>query len=754
MGHVNAAIEQQCRICKATAPKEILKDMKKECSCYFLINYVSNEKICITCLQKYEVFKNVPFQEIKGHFGYAIHENVEDVSYCQIQYPCSYCFDKQKWRSEVESIQNKQDRQKAEKVFFSNKIAENCPTVALVPLKIKKELVENVYRIEYRLKKRDWAYCKPCNQFLSYINSTNKSVKKHLESKQHCKNSEIEAENCPTMNAPSEELIKRQITKEQISEIRQIVAEEFAAKLSIYYLTSPNFENAMKRIFAVFGHFMPDNRSLTGSRRTLTRMTADKANQIKERVKDELAVARAQNSHFVISTDDGSLNHGNRENFRTFNIGWVDPTGQINTRYLTSWDDLDKKAEALKKSLERVKEEFQLEGYENYSLCTDGASSNVKLAELDNERQLNLCGPHGLNNVADAGIKAVSINNTELKQLNKLIKDFSSKASRRKYNQRFSSNDKWIKLKSISDTRWDSTCIVLSAIIADFDILKENNVNHPLIQNYPKQLLEEYYFLLSPLRDANQQMQLTSRTSGHLVALKYHSVLVHFMNYSSIQTKPPMMKELAQQMVKEVTDRMDDTFKITHKQQRVNLDRLLQAAFCPSSCFLGAFETKMVDQTHQKIIDDRALQYKKQIQTWAKNKASQSAMSENLLMDVSQTPLEFEIQSYVQLVHRMSNNDQNTTLPQILMDYKENEASNKDANALFWNSTYAKEHLPHLTAEILKLLPIPASTSLSEGTFSVANQIRNAKRSTITSKNLNHFLTCHYSRVLCPHNYL
>ena len=136
------------------------------------------------------------------------------------------------------------------------------------------------------------------------------------------------------------------------------------------------------------------------------------------------------------------------------------------------------------------------------------------------------------------------------------------------------------------------------------------------------------------------------------------------------------------------------------------------------------------------------------------NKASQSSMPENLLLDVSQTPLEFEIQSYVQLVHRMSNTDQNTTLPQILIDYKQNEASNKDANALFWTSPYAKEHLPHLTAEIVKLLPIPSSTSLSEGTFSVANQIRNAKRSTITSKNLNHFLTCHYSRVLCPHNYL
>ena len=144
MGHVTAAIEQQCRICKATAPKEIIKDIKKQHSCYFLINYVSNEKICTTCIQKYEVFKNVPFEEVKGNFGYAIHEPVEDVTRCQVQYPCSYCYEKLKWRSEVESITKKEDRTKAEKTFFKEKINGYCPTVALVPLTINKEVVENV----------------------------------------------------------------------------------------------------------------------------------------------------------------------------------------------------------------------------------------------------------------------------------------------------------------------------------------------------------------------------------------------------------------------------------------------------------------------------------------------------------------------------------------------------------------------------------------------------------------------------------
>ena len=753
MGHVTAAIEQQCRICKATAPKEIIKNIKKEHSNYFLINYCSNEKICSSCTKKYEVFKSAPFQETKLSFGYAVDQVVEDVSLCQPGFPCSYCLDKQTWRSEVESIPEKRDRSKAEKKWFSTKIAANCPSVALTPLKIKDKLVESVYRVQYRQRKRDWTYCQPCGQLISYCDGSNKSVLKHVASKHHREQTEITESHAHALNAPTVELISKEITNEQIIDCRQIIAEEFSAKLSVYYLASPQFEHAMRRLFAVFGHHMPENRSLCGSRKTLTRMNKDKAIQIQEKVKDELGVAMLQNSHIVISTDDGSLSNGNRENFRTFNATWVNPAGELCSRYLTSWDELDKKAEDLKKSLDQVKKQFEMAEYANYSLNTDGASSNVKLAALDDNRQLNLCGPHGINNVADSGIKQHSKNDEEFKIFNNHIKNFSSKASRRKYNQRFASNDKWRKLKSLADTRWDSICTVLEAIITNYDILKENDIDHPLIKDYPKQYLEEYFNLIVPMRNANISMQMTSKTSGHLVALNYHQLLVHFLDYSSMSAKPPSLKLLAKTMAKEMVDRMDDTVKYTRKPQRVTLDRLLQAAFYPGSCFLEVFKTKTIDPEHQQIIDERVQKYQYQIQDWAKQKANESSMLTSIVMDVSQTQLEFEIQTYIQLVRRLSQKDAHSTLPQVLIDFETNRAMNKDANALFWTSAYAQDHLPILSSEIMKLLPIPASTSLSEGTFSVANQIRSPKRSTITPENLNYYLTCHYARTLCPHNY-
>lgn len=101
----------------------------------------------------------------------------------------------------------------------------------------------------------------------------------------------------------------------------------------------------------------------------------------------------------------------------------------------------------------------------------------------------------------------------------------------------------------------------------------------------------------------------------------------------------------AQQLAQELIDRIDNTYAITRKQHRVNLDRLLQCAFYPGSCFLSIFERKMTDPGHQELIDNRINIYKQQIQKWAKDKANQSSMSESLVMDISQTPLEFEIQS-------------------------------------------------------------------------------------------------------------
>ena len=65
----------------------------------------------------------------------------------------------------MESIPEKRDRSKAERKYFITKIAENHPSVALTPLKIKGSLVENVYRVEYRRESETGRIVNPVNNW-------------------------------------------------------------------------------------------------------------------------------------------------------------------------------------------------------------------------------------------------------------------------------------------------------------------------------------------------------------------------------------------------------------------------------------------------------------------------------------------------------------------------------------------------------------------------------------------------------------
>ena len=765
MWHKNNAIEECCRICHKTSPKSKIKPIKKEHSDYFLIPYHNRERICTDCLQKYDVFKNSPFNEIKINFGYTQHQNVPDVSFCSDQNPCCICNDKENWK-EIQKL-DKKDRKFREKEFFHQKIRDNCSTVTMTPVTIKDIPQIGFYRVEYRGKKRDFIHCRPCDKLLDYTNSNTKSLTAHATSKEHLDQSTSNILSSPskrkrTSDSGSSESEKKYITNEQILEIREIVGECYLPKLGAYYCASQEFFEPLLRILAVVNHHMPENRSLVGTRPTLLKFADEKAKKIKEEVINEIAEETAQGTHFVILTDDGSLNHGAKENLRTWSTQYINAAGELNRRYLTSTDEENKSAESLKNSLDNVREEF---GINNYSLCTDGASSNLKLAKLDGKdghnRQLNLCGPHGNNNSAVGAIKETEKEDENFRQLNMHMHDFLSKASRKKFNQKFMSHDGWTKIKGLADTRWDSVAISLKSILKNYDILKEAKIHHPLFDNYSKSILEEYLAMISPMKNANENMQILTKTSGHLVATHFHKLWVTYMRFSVDNSKPPMLRTFAKHLADQFNQRIEiptpeQAGSRGRKTNRVNLDRVLQSAFYIGNGYLSVFKTKMSIQEHQQSVDDRVEQYESMIKKWADEKSEETfvAESQNLFVNIglSETPLEFEIKQYINLAHRYVNSKEDSQLPQVLKDFKRDAENKLDANANFWFSEYAKEHLPNLRAQIIKLLPIPASTSMVEGTFSFANQIRTPKRSTLSIKHLNSYLTLRYCRILNSHH--
>ena len=760
MFHINNAIEHCCRICHATAPRGQIKPIRSDHAQFFMIPYNVREKICTKCMYKHNIYKGSTFDVVKINFGYHQDVAVPDVSFCSQENPCLYCKDQEDW-TRVLNIANEKERRKAEKVFFMQKIESNSPTIALTQLQHKDEGYPGFFRIEYRAKKQDFIYCKPCHKLLAFTKSNAKSLFAHIPSVQHQSGSNSVGSS--PMPSPRNDIVPdveyREVTPTQLKHMREIVSESYVAKHSSYYLESAEFNDPLVRILDVLHFKMPENQTLTGSRQTLHRVAKQKSEKIKEAVKEEIKQAKQDGAFFVIMTDDGSLNNGTRENMRTWSVQWINSQGILCRRYLTSTDEDSKTAESIKKSLDKVKADFEIGN--NYSLCTDGASNNIKLARLDGEngvpRQLNLCAPHGTNNAADCATSTTENQDRNFKTLNREISNFLSTASRKKFNQKFVNHDGWVKIKGLCDTRWDSLCLSLESIVKNYQILKDENVNHALIKNYTKELLQEYLDLIQPMKTMNKDLQTVSKTSGHLVATKYNSLWVKYLNYSVDVSKPPMLKLYARNLA----DELDQRIKIQRNQSRpgrpktnrVNSDRVLQSAFFIANGFLTAFKENAKNIEHQQLINNRVDFYDEMIKDWAKTKSSETTVSRSTSFDGTQTALEFEIMQFANLSTRYVNEKNRLSLPQCLREFESDLNNNLDANSRFWSGDYAKEHLPNLRSEIMKLLPVPASTSMVEGTFSYANQIRTPKRSRLNTQNLNCYLTLTYCRLLNPHHY-
>ena len=605
---------------------------------------------------------------------------------------------------------------------------------------MKDQPQQGFYRLEYRQLKTHFIYCMPCDKMLNFTHSNNRGLRSHQSSQEHEKNGSPDLPE-PVLNIEgNSRQTRRELSKEEISDMRQIIAVCFAGKLSPYYLESEGFNNAMKQILAVADVYLPADQSLTGSRQTLNRMVKEKALQITSQTINDIAIANQQNCHLVITNDDGQLTNGNRENLRTYQVQYMNSEGVLTRRYLTSFDAIEKSAAALQRSLDRVKAQFKPG---SYSLCTDGASANLAMARIDGNTKINLCAPHGINNAATMATEETEAQDSEFKEFNKVVRSFLEKSTRCKFNQRFLNYDGWIKLKSLANTRWDSFCISLESILHNFDILKEAQINHALINNYSKSILQQYHDLILPMRHINQEMQLTSQTSGHLVAPSYHKLLTHFAGFAHDSSNAYMLRRFANNLANNINSRMEDGGR---KPNRVNLDRVLQAAFYPGSGYLAVFDARVENQELRTHMNDRVKRYEEEIKNWARAKSNESSLAESEAFDVSNTPLEFEIIQYINLARTYYNGDK-SKFPQILLDFDDDIANKRDANARFWNSTYCKQFLPHLQSEIWKILPIPASTATVESSFSIANQLRSAKRSRLATENLNLFLTCHYSSV-------
>ena len=442
-------------------------------------------------------------------------------------------------------------------------------------------------------------------------------------------------------------------------------------------------------------------------------------------------------------------------------VGWFDEIDGIQRRFLQLSEEFNKNSKSLKKTIEETAKKYKVP--DDYILLSDAAKSNMAISK-DSDREHTTCGDHTDHNAFKNGCKKCSDANASFKEFLKLIEQTLDKSSRFHLNHLMIHNENWRKLKQTCSTRWCSLIDAVESLLRVWDILEVD----PKAKNLPlftkvngqpiitKHLLEQFYAMIEPFRRSIKIKEGYKKSSGHLVAIELQKLLVFYINYNADESNPTMLRELARHFTKQLEEYFDGVKDGSHsKMKRIDSIRLLQAAFFIPTNMLQSFRSTDIKDENKKLSVDQRYQrmetelrvlieyYEDNGDLHSNPNTSNSTFNQHF----GRKPLETEVFLFSKIAENFACNKQEQW-PPYLVEFKENLDKNLDAHALFWNCSYAKETLPLLRKIIVPLLPVSASTAMIESTFSHVNQIRTAKRSRLSICNVDHFLVCHYARVL------
>lgn len=539
-------------------------------------------------------------------------------------------------------------------------------------------------------------------------------------------------------------------------------------KFSAYAVNTDWFQDAMHFSLKQLGVAIP--RRFMPSRRTVNRIIEKKADEEREITKKEIEEAKSKNPDikFTLQFDDGLVKNGNKENVRAIAVGWHDPVTGINRRFLGLTEEFDKTTNSIRQTLKRTVEDNKIP--DNFILLSDAASTNMSLTMNSNsewfKREHSTCGDHMFHNGFCNGTEDYCRIDNEFKIFFKTIEKTLEKGSRLHLNQVMINVDGWRKLKGICKTRWGSVIDAVESILKNWDILAD----HPKAKKLPmfaqetmtKHDLQAFFNLIEPFRTSIKVLEGFHQSNGHLMAMELQNVLVFYVNYKANPTNPKMFRGLAGQFIKQCEDYFDGVpaqnggYK---KLKRIDSIRLLQAAFYLPCNMLNHFNPNVtgpvIDENMKKSMHQRYERLNSELQNFITNyeTTNESNVSHNssnsslMQQSFTKSPLEMEVYQFTALAQKYACSPK-SQWPSCLIQFDENQSNRLDANAIFWQSSYAVDTLPTLRKIICPLLAVSASTSLIEGTFSHVNQIRTAKRSRLLTKNLDNFLVLHYARTL------
>ena len=504
------------------------------------------------------------------------------------------------------------------------------------------------------------------------------------------------------------------------------------------------------------------------SRRTVMRRIKQKSDKCRNETKADISAALIKNpeTRFTIQFDDGLLKHGTKENMRAIIVSWINEDKGVQRRFIKVSPEADKSSDSLKKTIEDVVAEYGIP--DDYILLSDAAAANMKLSS-GTDRLHPTCGDHMNHNAFENGLKQNSKKDMDFRDFYDAIQKTLEKGSRKHINQKMLEQDGWHKLKGTVNTRWASLIDACESLLHNWDILEA----HPDLkksalfrkkngkQVYQKSDMNEFVAMISPFRKSIKMLEGYKQSSGHLMAMELQNLLVFYVNYNAVVENPQMLRNLAQEFVIQIEHYFDGLQTANGKQQkmkRIDETRVIQTALYIPSNMLEFFNCDNIkDEAKRPSIKLRYERLNKEFDAAMtkhddspSNESCNSSGSSLFRQSFGKSSLETQLFLFSDLTQKYQSSPEHEW-PSALTQFHTNLNNGLDANTIFWLSQYAKDTFPLLRKIVMPLLPVSASTSMIEGTFSHCNQIRRPHRSKLLPENLDNFLVIHYSRVLTDH---
>ena len=696
---------------------------------------------------------------------------------------CEFCELDAKYQSA--SANEKEMKDFIQDLVKRNKNQFNPTEIELKP-KTPKKMTDvppkSFSRLNWRDKSLNFAVCniQDCNEIVSYIKSSKTGLYSHIE--RHFNEKPISRKRKKIDELPIDELPLKK--KMSLILALKLIGQN---KLSAFKVTSDQMISTYQAILAAAGIDLP-KEDIIESRKQIMRTVTLYAEKIRQQIKQEI-----RGKNVTLIHDDSRSATGMNESIRAITACFIQ-NGSFVRRFLHLEYVQGKDSESIAQSIAKVAAMYEIE---NYEITADGASVNLKAAKKLNVVQ-GTCWTHTVHNVTKSGFNETLEKYPAFKQFWSTFEKFLEKSSRRHINSILADVENYVKIPTYCKTRWLSRRDCLASVVKNWSIIQENKniiglseAQWKIFDNF--QLFNDLLDIVDVAAKCLLKLEQQKITTSQYI-LPTISKWIFKMAIFKMDAKKTNLGRL---LAAEIITKIDlYTFGKTGSpiEPRIRPNQIIQAAMNPDTHFLaklnmkisskidaigGADEIKSANadielrysRIYEKLWPALKSAYDKIYSTVGLNNSSDHSSDSELewsSLGLSQEQRDkikahlnkkSQEQIYIALKNEVKKfkifvkdyrewNDNLTgecSFSELIRCFLTKKTGKNDHHMIFWSMNEVKLAFPILQQIVYDTIHVPASNAAIESLYSHVTDVKNFKRSKLSSDNLNNILTLFYA---------